>query len=463
MTPQVDIAFVRGPALGATARSMPLPPIGMLYVAGALEAAGYRVAVVDADGEGLNQAEFIARLRLLRPSVIGLSGMTPMRQLIARDLKLVRPLCDRIVLGGVHATRFQEEVLIEFPEVDALVIGEGEEVACGLLQWWDEGMPGTPPHGVMVRGYPFKEASPPADLDALPWPARHLIPHSRYRYLFQTRPGFTTFISSRGCPFRCTFCDKTVSGSTWRSRSAENVVDELEVLSSDFGFGSVCIFDDNFTLRRKRVVAICEEIIRRRIDIHWKCEARVDGITTDLAKLMAAAGCQTVAFGVESGNQDSLDFLRKDQSVEQARTAISVCREAGIETVAYVLVGIPGETPKSTLNTLALARETGLDFIQFSTLSPFAGTEIYDSAVREGWLRSTRVRNPVDAEELRATLVPPGWTEVQLATTLRQMYSGFYLRPGYLAKQAWKAGCSGNLKPRAKLGFEVVRWALGAR
>lgn len=463
MISTVDIAFVRGPALGGTARSMPLPPLGMLYVAGALEAAGYRVAVVDADGEGLSQAEFIARLRLLRPAVIGLSGMTPMRQLIARDLTMVRPFCDRIVLGGVHATRFREDVLVEFPEVDALVIGEGEEVACSLLRWWDEGMPGSPPPGVMVREHAFEEATPPADLDALAWPARHLIPHSRYRYLFQTRPGFTTFISSRGCPFRCTFCDKTVSGSAWRSRSAGDVVNELEALSSDFGIRSVCIFDDNFTLRRKRVVAICEEIIRRKIDIHWKCEARVDGVTEELAKLMAAAGCQTVAFGVESGNQDSLDFLRKDQSVDQARSAIAMCREAGIETVAYVLVGIPGETPKSTLNTLTLARETELDFIQFSTLSPFAGTELYNTAVREGWLRSTRVRNPVDAEELRATLVPPGWTEVQLATTLRQMYCGFYLRPAYLAKQAWRAQCSGNLKPRAKLGFQVAKWALSAR
>jgi radical SAM superfamily enzyme YgiQ (UPF0313 family) len=435
----------------------------MLYIAGALEKAGYRVAVVDADGEGLSQAEFIARLRLLRPSVIGLSGMTPMRQLIARDLALVRPLCDRVVLGGVHATRFRAEVLDEFPGVDALVIGEGEEVAVSLLRWWDEGMSGEVPPGVLVRDRAFTEASPPADLDALAWPARHLVPHSRYRYLFQSRPGFTTFISSRGCPFRCTFCDKTVSGSAWRARSAENVVAELETLSQDFGIGSVCIFDDNFTLRRRRVVDICEEIIRRGIDIHWKCEARVDGITAELAKLMAAAGCQTVAFGVESGNQDSLDFLRKDQTVEQARSAIELCRKAGIETVAYVLVGIPGETPESTLNTLNLARETGLDFIQFSTLSPFAGTDLYDTAVREGWLRSTKVRNPVDAEEFRATLVAPGWTEAQLASTLRQMYSGFYLRPGYLAKQAWRARRSGSLRPRAKLGFEVAKWALAGR
>jgi radical SAM superfamily enzyme YgiQ (UPF0313 family) len=434
----------------------------MLYVAGTVEAAGYRVAVVDADAEGLNQAEFIARIRLLQPAVIGLSGMTPMRNLIARDLALVRPLCDRVVLGGVHATRFGAEVLDEFPALDALVIGEGEQVAVDLLGWWNEGMPGAPPPGVLVRGGAFIDAAPPSDLDTLAWPARHLVPHSRYRYLFQSRPRFTTFISSRGCPFRCTFCDKTVSGSTWRARSAEDIVDEFDYLSSAFGIGSLCIFDDNFTLRRKRVVAICEEIIRRGIDIEWKCEARVDGITPDLAKLMAAAGCQTVAFGVESGNQDSLDFLRKDQTVAQARSAIAACRSAGIETVAYVLVGIPGETPDSTMNTLNLARETGLDFIQFSTLSPFAGTELYDTAKREGWLRSTTVRNPVDAEEFRATLIAPGWTEKELAKTLRQLYSGFYLRPGYLTRQAWRASARGNLWPRAKLGLRVAKWALSS-
>jgi len=431
----------------------------MLYVASALEAAGFRVAVVDADGEGLTQAEFIARLRLLRPEVIGLSGMTPMKGLIARDLTLVRPLCRRVVLGGVHATRFREQVLDEFPAIDALVVGEGEEVAVALLRWWDTGMAGEPPAGVLVRGAPFEDASPPADLDALPWPARHLVPHSRYRYLFQTKSRFTTFISSRGCPFRCTFCDKTVSGSAWRARSADDVVNELDYLSTSFGIGSVCIFDDNFTLRRKRVVAICEELIRRRVNIEWKCEARVDGITPELARLMAKAGCKTVALGVESGNQDSLDFLRKDQNVEQARKAIASCRGAGIETVAYVLVGIPGETPSSTLNTLDLARESGLDFIQFSTLSPFAGTELYAVAQREGWLRSTRVRNPVDAEEFRATLVPPGWTEEELAATLRRVYSSFYLRPGYLARQAWRASSTGTLIPRARLGLRVAKWA----
>ena len=460
MSGQVDIAFVRGPTSSGVLKSLPLPPLGMLYVAAALERAGYSVAVVDADGEGLSQAEFIARVRMLRPSVVGLSGMTPMRQLIARDLALVRPLCQRVVLGGVHATRFRETVLDEFPDVDALVIGEGEESAVELMSWWDQGARGAPPPGVMVRGQPFVESAVPKNLDELAWPARHLVPQSRYRYLFQTRPRFTTFISSRGCPFRCTFCDKTVSGSAWRARGAGDVVDELDYLSSALGIGSVCIFDDNFTLRRSRVASICEEILRRGVDVDWKCEARVDGMTPELARLMARAGCKTVAFGVESGNQDSLDFLRKDQNVEQTRRAIGACRDAGIETVAYVLVGIPGETPDSTMNTLHLARETGLDFIQFSTLSPFAGTALHEQALREGWLRSTRVRNPVDAEEFRETLVAPGWCEDSLATTLKKVYAGFYLRPSYLVRQAVRARRMGTLIPRAKLGVGLARWAL---
>ena len=459
----VDIALVRGPREGSGYGRLPLPPLGLLSVAASIEADGWRVAVVDAPGEGLDSSAFLERLRTLRPAVIGLTGMTPMRELIARDLRLVRPLCEKVVLGGVHATRFQQRALDEFPEVDALVIGEGEHTTPALLHWWNGHCPGSPPPGVLIRGHDLVEAPVPNDLDALPWPARHLVPHERYRYVFQTHPRFTTMISSRGCPFRCTFCDKTVSGSAWRARSAEDVVAELEEIRYRYDIGSVCIFDDNFTLRRSRVEAICEQILRRGLSIDWKCEARVDGITRELAKLMARAGCRTVAFGLESGNQESLDFLKKDQDLATARSAIDACRWAGFETVGYALVGIPGETPQSSRATLDFVRDAGLDFIQFSTLSPFEGTELFDQARQEGWYRETAVRNPVDAEAIRATLLPEGWSEDDLDRTLRQLYSGFYLRPNYLARQALRAGRGGLLRPRALLGIEVARWCLRSR
>jgi len=459
-----DIVLVRAPDARRTALStMAVPPLGLLYVAAALEAAGRSVAVVDALAEGLDEAGFVNRVRALAPRIVGLSGMTPMRAEIARTIELTRPLADRLVLGGVHATRFHDSILDEFPDLDAAVVGEGEHVAVALLDWWDDGGQGAPPPGVVIRGAPFVQAAVPADLGALAWPARHLVPHDRYRYPFQTADGFTTVISSRGCPFRCNFCDKTVSGSGWRARPAMDVVDELTEIRERYGIRYVCIFDDNFTLRRKRVVEICEEIVRRDLDIQWKCEARVDGIDHDLAVLMAKAGCQTVAFGVESGNQESLDFLKKDQQIPQMYRAIAACRAAGIETVAYVLVGIPGETPETSLNTLRFAVEADLDFIQFSTLSPFPGTELYDLAIEQGWFRETAVLNPADGEELRATLVPPGWTEAELSRTLRRMYGGFYLRPRYLARQALRARRQGTLIRRAALGLRVARWYVDRR
>ncbi len=457
-----EITLVRGPAPDGRGGGLAVPPLGLLYVAGSLERAGYRVAVVDAPGEGLNRSDFVDRVRTLGAPCIGLSGMTPMRHRIAQDLRLVRSLCDKIVLGGVHATRFREAALAEFPDVDALVVGEGEGPAVDLLRWWAGGERGPVPPGVLVRGHPLVEAAAPRDLDALARPARHLVPHDRYRYVFQTRPRFTSVISSRGCPFRCTFCDKTVSGNPWRARSAGDVVDELDEVQRRFRIGSVCIFDDNFTLRKKRVQAISEEILRRGVDLHWKCEARVDGIDEELCRLMARAGCKTIAFGLESANQESLDFLKKDQRVEQVRAAITACKNAGIETVGYALVGIPGETPKTSLNTLRFAVDSGIDFLQFSTLSPFPGTELHELAHREGWFRQSRVRNPADAEEIRDTLLPPGWTEGDLDRTLRRLYGGFYLRPTYLARQALRAQRSGSLTQRARLGWTLARWMLSS-
>ena len=364
------------------------------------------------------------------------------------------------MLGGVHATRFSDTALDEFPGVDALVVGEGEGPAVALVEWWDSGARGEPPAGVKVRGEAFREAPVPQDLTALARPARHLVPTERYGYLFQTRGPITTFISSRGCPFRCSFCDKTISGSPWRARPAEDVVDELEEVSKRHGVRYVCIFDDNFTLRRSRVEAICEAILRRRLDLHWKCEARVDGVTPELCRLMKRAGCRTIAFGIESGNQESLDFLRKDQDLGKMRAAIDATRGAGIETVGYVLVGIPGETPATTMRTLDFALDSEMDFIQFSTLSPFPGTDLYDLAQERGWFVESSVTNPVDSEDRRATLLPPGWSEADLDRTLRKLYGGFYLRPRWIARQAWRAGRQGTLVPRARLGLRMARWCL---
>lgn len=453
----VDLLLVRPPDL-RPGRRLVVPPVGLLYVAAAAERAGHRVAVVDAEAENLTWPALVARVKAARPEVLGLGGMTPLMEPVRAAARLLRPHVPRLVLGGVHATRFRERALEEVPEADALVIGEGEGPIADLLPYLAAGGRGDPPPGVMTRGAPFREAASPRDLDALPPPALHLVPNPLYGYLFQTRPGVTTLITSRGCPFRCTFCDKTVSGSRYRWHAPERVVGEVLEAERRHGLGYAVLFDDNFTLRRERVAAICEGLARAGTRLEWKCEARVDGVDPELLRLMRRAGCRTVAFGVESGHQKSLDRLRKAQSVARTREVFRQVREAGLESVAYVLLGIPGETPAESLASMDWCREIGADFVQFSTLSPFPGTPMYEEAVREGWLRTTRVRNPADAEEWRETLVPPGWTEEDLRRVVRSAYARFYFRPSYLARQAARAARGGALPVRARLGLRVARW-----
>ncbi len=459
--PSPDLLLVRPPDLRPSHRLV-VPPVGLLYVASACERAGWRVGVLDGEVMGMSWESFTQEVKRLRPYALGLGGMTPVMGPVTEAVTRLRPYAEKVILGGVHATRFREKALAEHPGVDALVVGEGEEPTPSLLSWWGGGEKGPPPPGVLTRQHPFREAEAPRELDSLALPARHLVPHSRYRYLFQTRPGVTTLITSRGCPFQCTFCDKTVSGSRYRWHSPAYVVNEIKEIEARYHLGYAVIFDDNFTLRKGRVLELCEGLQEAGTRLQWKCEARVDGVDRELLGAMRRAGCRTVAYGVESGNQKSLDFLKKGARLEEIQRAFALTREAGLESVAYVLLGVPGETPKDSLHTLDFCREMGADFVQFSTLSPFPGTELYDLAVREGWLKFTRVRNPADAEERRATLLPPGWSEEDLQRVMRSAYAGFYFRPTWLARQTLRAASNGSLSTRARLGVEMAKWYVGS-
>jgi radical SAM superfamily enzyme YgiQ (UPF0313 family) len=317
--------------------------MGLAYVAAALLAAGHDVQIIDAYALSWSWQRFANALAAARPDVLGLSAMTPVADVAARAAAIGRPYARHVVLGGPHPTAVRAQVFEDIPELDAAVVGEGEAVAVALMDWWRDGSPGAPPPGVLVPGAPFTESEPDRDLTRLPMPARHLLPNHAYRYLFATRRGFGTMITSRGCPFRCSFCDKSVSGSRWRARPAWHVVDEMQQMREQFGLRFINFYDDNFTLNRGRVVQICEEILRRGLDIQWKCEGRVDGVDVELLKLMRRAGCRVVAYGVESGNPETLFLLRKDITVEQSVSAFAATREAGLRSLAYMILGAPGE------------------------------------------------------------------------------------------------------------------------
>jgi radical SAM superfamily enzyme YgiQ (UPF0313 family) len=258
-------------------------------------------------------------------------------------------------------------------------------------------------------------------------------------------------ITSRGCPFSCSFCDKSVSGSRWRARPAEDVVDEMAELSAS-GVGFINFYDDNFTLQRKRVMAICEEILRRGLDVEWKCEGRVDSVDVQLLRLMRRAGCRVVAYGVESANPETLALLRKDIEVSQARRAFAATRSAGLRSLAYMILGAPGESVADVRRSVAFCREIGADYVQFSSLVAMPGTPIFSHR-----RSSASVKNPVDSDGSRDTLTD--LSQADLSQLMREAWSGFYLRPRPLARLARDAWTSGSISEAVRMGRALGRWS----
>ena len=448
-----DLLLVRPPA----DRPSPtlVPPLGMLYVAAAARAAGHTVALLDAPAEGRGWRQTIQRCKEIAPSVVGLGGCAPMLSELDAAARHLRPCTEAIIVGGPIATPASVELLTYTGTIDAVLIGEAERTIGPALDWLAGGRRRSPPSGLATHEHPPTLADPIGSLDDLLPPARDLLPTGRYRYPIATRRAVSTAITSRGCGHRCIFCDKTVSGSVPRLHSPDRVVDDLEAIVATEQADFVVLFDDEFTVDRQRVGAICEGMLSRGLDLHWKCEARADSIDPNLLPLMRRAGCRTIGMGVESASRASLRWLRKDIEPEQVRGAFEACRSADIDTLAYALVGIPGEGPQDVAATVDFCRDIGVRWLQLSTLSPYPGSPLFEEALQEEWLAHTTVRNPADAESLRPTVVAPPWDLTSLGTTLLRSYARFYLRPSTLLREAAAARPSAA---RAHAAASLGRW-----
>lgn len=450
------MCLIRPPRRNARDAGLSVPPLGLAYIAAAARENGHQVQIIDAFAADWSWAQLERRIEQEMPDVVGMTAMSPMADVVRRAVRMVRPFTGRVVIGGPHPTAVRAEIFTEMPEIDAAVVGEGEAVVGPLLRWWSQGATGDPPPGVMAPDRAFSPLKKLPDPGDIAWPARDLLNQSQYRYLFASRRGFATMITSRGCPFRCSFCDKNVSGSKWRARKAADVVDEMAHLAKN-GVGFINFYDDNFTLSRSRVVAICDEILRRGVDIEWKCEGRVDSVDDDLLMRMRRAGCRVVAYGVESANPETLALLRKDIRVEQAAGAFAMTRRAGLRSLAYMILGAPGEDEAAVQRSIAFCREIGADYVQFSSLVPMPGTPLFKTHNASA---SASVPNPVDADAQRSTLTDMD-PEV-LARLMRQAWTGFYLRPRPMARIFCDAVNSGSLNEVARMGWAWARWMRAA-
>lgn len=360
------------------------PPLGIAYLAAYLEQKGHEVKIFDLNVEDdpLEAVRESARADIVGISVLSVFYLSA-KKLIS-EIRSINPKVP-IVVGGSHVTALPRETLEE-SDADFGVTCDGEDALLEIVEALASGGDFKKVKGIWYKNgdgvIPTEPRTPRTDLDALPFPARHLLKIDRYVNPVDGQ-NLHVMITSRGCPYQCFYCAKN-SYRIWRPRSAENVLRELQDIHARYAARVVYFHDDLFTTDKKRVIAICQGMLERDLKMSWLCTARVDTIDEEMLAWMKKAGCRSVHFGIESGVQEILDRMKKRITLDQARRALDMTKRSGIYSKVYFIIGFPWDTDETIRTTIDFALALPADEFQFAMLMPYPGTECWDEAVRLG-------------------------------------------------------------------------------
>lgn len=442
------------------------PSLGLAYLAAVSEQAGrqnhatqrHQVRVYDGDVE---EMPLEAALREFEPHIVGITANTTQITAAWRDAALVKQASNApVVLGGPHPTVLPEESAAK-PFVDAVVRSEGEATWVEILSRVDTlphpnplppGKRGTDRLWDGIAGVTFRQADgsvvsepdrapiPVEELDAMPFPAWHLFHLERYTNLQpavdQVSGHSLPILTSRGCPYRCTYCSQ-IGPRRWRARSTASVVAEWRWLVREQGAVEIGVLDDSFNINRQRVLEICQALVDE--GLHHVPWIMINGIRANLADeevlgAMKRAGCIRTAFGVESGNQAILDtVVDKHLTLDQVRSAFRAARAVGMETIGFFIIGLPGETEATMDDTIRLACELDPLVANFSIATPFPGTQMYDTVKAQGRLLADTWDDFVFFEG-KARFEMPGLPADLVERKWKEAYRRFYLRPKRIAR-----------------------------
>lgn len=414
-----------------------LPPLGIALLAAVARKHGHEVVLIDALALGLDEDALVEHILAAAPDIVGMTATSLAifpAAAIAQRLKQARPGL-KILIGGPHLTSVPQETMQRFPAFDIGVVGEAEVTLIELLAALtrQEGNLDAI-NGLVYRLNGALRTTPARaliqDLDSLPYPAWDLLPDLRQYYQPAAdslyRFPATLLITSRGCPGRCVFCDRSVFGNTLRAYSAEYCMGMIQQLITHYGIRDIFFEDDNFLAFRTRTIELCNLLIAQRLDLTFSIMGRVDMVTPELLALLKRAGCWQINYGLESGSQRILDIIGKGTTVEAAEQALRMSHAAGIKVKGLFMVGNPGEDRQSIKETCAFIRRMPIDDFHMTFFTPFPGSEV------AGWAATYGAFNP-DWNALNmftpGTFIPFGFTAGELARFHRQAYRIFYLRP----------------------------------
>lgn len=421
-------------------------PIGLGYIAVILRNAGHDVTLIDPDIGDMTYDSLRDEIIKESPNLVGISAMTSNIHSACKIATIVKKSVNAItVIGGNHTSSVPEETMQNFDDFDFLVIGEGEYTILELCNTLERD---KTPDLSKIKGICYKrdgkiiKTDPRSfieDMDSLPFPARDMVDMDNYRppNYMEFGKKSATMITSRGCPNRCTFCSAHFStGYRYRPHSPDYVISEIKHLINEYGIEFIIFWDDTFTIDRSRVIKICNLMLEEKLGIEWFCLARVNTVDEELLRLMKKAGCRVINFGVESGNQEILNNIKKGTTIPQIRKAIKMARKVGFKILSSFMFGLPGETHETIENTIRFAIELDPDMAFFFILTPLPGSEIYNTYkgilfdVSSNWEDYKYVLTDgtiaLDSRE---------FTKEELKNYLVEANRRFYGRPRYILRQ----------------------------
>jgi len=410
------------------------PPLGLAYIASVLKNAGFQVGFLDNQVLRLQGISLKKEIKKNNPDVVLLSAMTPQWQQIRELSKIIKDISAKIIVGvgGPHLTVYPKESLSD-ESFDFGVYGEGEKTVLEIMRNIQNGKGFDGIKGCIFRKNGQVMVNPPReeidDLDALPFPAVGLLPFKDYFALSVKRP-FFSMVTSRGCPYTCRFCFQGYLGR-YRSRSPENVVEEMEQLVNKYNIREIIIFDETFAVETPRALAICELVRKKNLKFSWDLRTRVDLLNEELLISLKAAGCARLHLGIESGNEEVLSNMAKGISIPQIIEKVDMAKRLGFQLRGYFMLGFPGEGRESISDTIRFAKSLPLDWASFTVTIGLPETYIYNESLKKGYFSGDywREQSKGKAVSLKPYFIPQGMTGNELFDLKRKAYLDFYLRP----------------------------------
>jgi anaerobic magnesium-protoporphyrin IX monomethyl ester cyclase len=418
-----------------------LPPLGLLYIAKQLEKRGFQVTVIDFIAEPFTEDKLSNLLR--HADYVGITITSQIASSAVKLIDFIKKTSPKIpvIIGGPHCTIQREKALDEM-KADISVMGDGEHTIHEIVDVFEKKKKLADVHGIYYRSGKEIKAGLPGyeieDLDKIEFPSRHLV--LKYAYgkrqiagvTFFAKGKITSMVTTRGCPFNCRFCVSKAIFQKYRLRSPENVIREIQEIAQDHD--SVFIVDDNFLSNKKHAEQIMDFLIEKKLNLEiWIAGVRVTDADENLFKKMKRAGVKSIEFGIESGNQEVLNYYNKKITLDQIRKAVKLSKKAGFLTIGNFIMGAPIETEKHLEDSIVFAKELNLDFAFFFPYSYLKGSSLWEDAFSKGIVKEDEMFLMNNSREGLGTM-----SLETFRNKITEAYQRFYFSPRYILSQLFR-------------------------